>query len=695
MLAVFRSVRAPILGGCLLLAGLAIIPAGFVLQGAWREWGAASHALQMDQAGNRLNEALFELLLERAATNAALNAPAAVTGPALEAIARSRRQFDAKLAEARAALLRAEAADTQRMLRELEEGVARLTSLRGRADAQLARPFAEREADFARGGFFREMSRFVELQQGIWALLLQEGGAIDPMVARVNALKQGSWLARDAAGRERSTVANALSANRALTAEERATILASRGAVDISWRMIEADPTVRSEPRLVAAMAEARREYFEAFRALSTAQAEPGPNRMQGAAFIERTTPLIGSLLAVRDAATLVTEERLEAVVGDAGLRAGFALVVLLGALAGLALTAVLLVWRVLRPLARLEVATARLKARDYETEVAGTTGQDEFARLAQALDALRQEAARADSMDRAAEAERQAAEAERRAARLALAQRIEGSIGGVVERLGLEVGTLRGAAHALSESTGQTARQAEEVSASAGQASGNVQTVSAAAEQLAASVGEITRQVSQAAQVAARAMAETQRTDETMRELSAAAERIGEVIRLISDIAGQTNLLALNATIEAARAGEAGKGFAVVASEVKSLASQTGHATGEIGAQIGAIQAAASAAVRSIQGIGAVVEEINEVAGAIAAAVEQQGAATREIARNVAEAAAGTDAVTTQIEAVGQSMNAAQQAVAQLSGGTDAVAGQGEALRAELSVMLDEMRAA
>ena len=59
------------------------------------------------------------------------------------------------------------------------------------------------------------------------------------------------------------------------------------------------------------------------------------------------------------------------------------------------------------------------------------------------------------------------------------------------------------------------------------------------------------------------------------------------------------------------------------------------------------------------------------------------------------AEAAAGTDAVTTQIEAVGQSMNAAQQAVAQLSGGTDAVAGQGEALRAELSVMLDEMRAA
>jgi methyl-accepting chemotaxis protein len=695
MHAFFRSVRAPILGGCLLLAGLAVIPAGFVLRGAWRDWGAAAQALRMDLAGNRLNEALFELLLERAATNAALNAPNAIAAPQSEAILRSRRQFDAKLNEARAALLRSQSADTQRMLRELEEGVARLTELRGRADAELARPLTGRTAEFARGGFFREMSAFVELQQGIWALLLQRGGAIDPMVARVNALKQGSWLARDAAGRERSTVANALSATRALTADERSTILASRGAVDIAWRLIEADPTVRSEPRLMAAMAEARRDYFDSFRTLAAAQAETGPHRMAGAAFIERTTPLIGSLLAVRDAATQVTEEQLADVVNAAEWRAGLALLVLMGALGGLALSAWLLLRRVLRPLARLEVATRRLQARDYAATVPGTEGGDEFASLAQGLEALRLEAARAEQMDRAAEAERAAAEAERRSARLALAARIEGKIGGVVESLGAEVATLRRAAQALREGTERTAAEANEVSANASLASGNVQTVSAAAEELAASVGEITRQVSQAAQVAGRALEETQRTDETMRELTGAAEKIGEVVRLISDIAGQTNLLALNATIEAARAGEAGKGFAVVASEVKSLASQTGRATGEIGAQIGAIQAAAHAAVASIQGIGSVVAEINEVAAAISAAVEQQGAATREIARNVAEAATGTDAVTTRIEAVGQGVAAAQQAVVLLSGGTDAVAGQGENLREELSVMLTEMRAA
>jgi len=689
------SVRAPILGACLLLAGLAIIPAGLAFRTAWSEWSGAAQALRLDEGANRLNEGPFELLLERAMANAALAASPRAPAETLALIQRHRQQFDAKLTEARTLMRRTRTPEMAAMLADLDQGLTRLTALRAQADAALSRPIDERQADFARGGFFREMSVFVELQQRIWALLLQKGGALDPVVARVNTLKQASWLARDAAGRERSTVANALSGQRAPTLDERTTIQASRGAADIAWRLIEADPTARTEPRLIAAMAGARQRYFEEFRNFSDTQAEPGGHRVTGSAFIERTTPLIGSLLTVRDAATLVTEEQLASLVIAAEWRAGLALAVLLGAVLGLLLAGWLLLRRVLRPMARLDAATERLKQRDYTTPVPGTGGRDEFGKLAQGLEAMRLEAARAVALDQAAEDRRRVGEAERRTATLALAQRIEGSIGGVVAQLGEQVTSLRVAAQALGQGTDRTAAQAQEVSASAGQASGNVQTVAAAAEELAASVGEITRQVAQAAQVAGRALEETQRTDGTMRELTAAAERIGEVVRLISDIAGQTNLLALNATIEAARAGEAGKGFAVVASEVKNLAAQTGRATGDIGAQIGAIQAAAEAAVRSIQGIGAVVEEINEVASAIAAAVEQQGAATREIARNVAEAAAGTGAVTTQIQAVGEGVAEAQRAVARVTGSTEAVAGQGDALREELGVMLREMRAA
>jgi methyl-accepting chemotaxis protein len=142
---------------------------------------------------------------------------------------------------------------------------------------------------------------------------------------------------------------------------------------------------------------------------------------------------------------------------------------------------------------------------------------------------------------------------------------------------------------------------------------------------------------------MASRAVETVTETSAKVRDLSAAAEQIGAVVDLISSIARQTNLLALNATIEAARAGDAGKGFAVVAQEVKSLAAQTGKATADIGAQIGAIQSATSDAVHSIGAITNMIAEMNAVTATIASAVEQQGAATSDIARNVQEAAKGT----------------------------------------------------
>ncbi|MDW8315313.1 MAG: methyl-accepting chemotaxis protein [Rhodovarius sp.] len=684
------SLRTALTALTALLALLAVAPAAYNL---WRDLPRRTEehlAAEMDRAATVLSDALLAALVERAETTTAL----ATDGPPQREVALRRREVESGFAAAAAALSASRHPRAQEALARLS-GIGRdMAALRERVDAQTSRPLAQRDQGL-RSGYHPEKSRLIVRGQEVWIDLLAAGAATDAVVARLNMIKQAAWVAREAAGRERSTVAQAIAEGRALSAQDRSVIAASRASVDAAWRLVQAEPLGRSEARLRAALARAQDAYFQEFRALAAAQAEQGPHRLPATTFVERTTPLIGALLAARDAASAISQEVLAAKVRAADLRMLLdASILLIGLL--IALAAILtLALRLLRPLAALTAATERLGRRDYAEPVPGTAARDELGALARSLDALRREAQRSAALEEEAAAARAAAQQERRAARQALADRIEQSLGAALASINARLEEMRSASAALRRGAADTAAESAEAAGHASSASGAVQTAAAAAEELAASVAEITRQVTQAASIAGRALEETRRTDGTMAELTSSAARIGEVVRLIEDIAGQTNLLALNATIEAARAGEAGKGFAVVASEVKNLASQTAQATGSIAAQIAGIQQAAEAAVRSIQGIGTVVEEIHQVAAAIAAAVEEQGAATREIARSVTDAASGTEAVAARMERLRARAAEAEAAVATLAGGAEGVASEGAALRQDLASVLAELRAA
>ncbi|MGC1585860.1 MAG: globin-coupled sensor protein [Rhodomicrobium sp.] len=253
----------------------------------------------------------------------------------------------------------------------------------------------------------------------------------------------------------------------------------------------------------------------------------------------------------------------------------------------------------------------------------------------------------------------------------------------------------LQSTANSMSAIAGTTTSQTTAAAAAAEQASANVLMAAAAAGQLFSSGMEILSEVAQSSSIARTAVGEAKRANGIVHALAQCANKIGDVVKLINEIAQQTNLLALNATIEAARAGEAGKGFAVVASEVKNLAHQTAKATGEIGQQVGEIQAATKEAVGAIERVAKIIDEISSSSASIAAGVEKQGHATKEIARNVQEAADGTKEVTVNIIGVSQGANETEAAASQVLSAADSLLKQAGQLSKAVKTFLYDAKAA
>jgi methyl-accepting chemotaxis protein len=691
----FHSVGAKIALAFALLLPIFVYGLGSDTYDAINRYRTVATIDRQNAAANNLIAGVYEILMERLATNNALQAANPAGADVLKEIAVRRNAAVAKISAAVDDLNAQEFPDKAALVGGLKAAIDKANGYRTKADAAVNQGKAERDADTVKN-LFVSLSELSAMSQKVWSAVLSNTSRLDPELARLTNLRLLGWNLRDIAGFERSHVGQAISAKTAIPPEKLAEIGGIRAQIALLWRFTQMNLVPNDHAAINKGIQLAKDGYFGKFQPLAEemrkVSGEGAAYPMSLAQWVDTTTPQLFTLLEIMYGAGEASEAHTAKLMNAAlwSLAIGIGLLIL-----GLCLSAAA-VWmtvrNIARPLGDLSQVVGTMGTNDVGIPHADRG--DEIGDMARALKIFQGNSA---AMERLRKEQAGAQEAQLdRANKLANAiTHFESTIGGVVDTVSSASTQLESAAMSLSKNAEETQSLSTTVAAASEEASTNVHTVASAAEQLSSSVSEIAQRVQESSQIASEAVQQAEKTDARIGQLSQAAGRIGDVVNLITAIAQQTNLLALNATIEAARAGEAGRGFAIVAQEVKALAAQTAKATEEISAQIAGMQTATQDSVGAIKEISGTINRISEITAAIAAAAEQQGSATQEISRNVQQAAMGTTEVATHITAVNRGAAETGSASSQVLSSARSLSNESGRLKTEVDKFLATVRAA
>ena len=693
----FKSVGAKIALAFALLLPILVYKLGEDTLQALNDYRGVQVIDRQNAAANNLIAGVYEILMERLATNNALLATDPAGGDALKEIEVRRTAAVKKIGTALEDLSAQGFPNKAAVLGELKGAIDKANGYRPKADAAIKLKKGERDDDTVKN-LFVALSELSAASQKAWAAVLANTSRLDPELARLANVRILAWNLRDVAGFERSHVGAAISAKTPIAADKLANIGEIRAQISLMWRLLQISLEPSDHPAVMKGLQSAKDGYFAKFQPLAEQMrrisTEGATYPMSLAQWVDTTTPLLFTLLDIMYGAGEASEAHTARLQSTAlGKLAGSLVLLALGL--GIAAAAVFIAMRmVAKPLGNLARVVGDLADVGKDVVVPHSARADEIGNMARALQQFRNNFMSMEAM-RQDQVKLQATQVARGRQLSDLTAAFEHKIGDIVTAVSSAANQFSSAARQMASVAEEGVQTASSVAVASEEASSNVRTVAGATEQLSGSINDISAKVSESTKIAGIARETANKTNQDVQALADAANSIGNVIKLISDIAEQTNLLALNATIEAARAGEAGRGFAVVASEVKTLAGQTAKATEQISSQIESVQTATANAVTAISSIAETIDQINGIASAIADAVSAQLGATQEISHNVRQTAVGTEEVATKIINVKEAAARTGTMANELLAASGTLKGQAEQLSSEVGGFVKTVKAA
>jgi HAMP domain-containing protein len=367
---------------------------GWNILQSWSAYRAAQEQQQFDLGANRFIKGLYEILLERLASNNALQASGAASALTVSAIDAHRRivreNFDVGLVS----LEQREFPEKPRLLSVLRSSMQKADDYRRRSDEAIRLPRERRDSDLVKT-FVPAMTEMVNASLKLWFYALYSIAKNDPTLAHLATIKEIGWRMREFSGLERSIVASAIASGTALQPDQLSAIAGYRARVSVLWAQLQnltADPA--GDAGIKAAMRGAEEKYFRGFEPLSdqlrkvAAAGEKYP--MTADQWVETTNPQIGSLLDVLYAAGKAGEALAASALDRATRDLIIELVIFIGSILFGGICGWAVVARVTLPLSQLASALSELSRGKFDVLLPGVERRDEIGTMARAVETFK-----------------------------------------------------------------------------------------------------------------------------------------------------------------------------------------------------------------------------------------------------------------------------------------------------------------